>query len=68
MGPPKKESPFWVAKRDNNHGEKTKDKAISDAGNQERASRTTWSSFWYGIRRDQEGSSQERQPIKVGVH
>ena len=43
MGPPKEESPSWVAERDDNHGEDTKDKAASYAGKQERASRTAWS-------------------------
>ena len=40
---PKEELPSWAAKRDDNLGEQTKDKAASDAGKGERASGTTWS-------------------------
>ena len=43
MGPPKEELPSWEAKRDDNHREETKDKAASDAGKRERASKKTWS-------------------------
>ena len=32
MEPPQKELPSWVAKRDDKHGEETKDKAFSEAG------------------------------------
>ena len=41
MGPPKEDLPSWVAKRDDNQGEETKDKAPSEAGKLERVSWTT---------------------------
>ena len=57
----------WVAKRDDNHGEETKDKAASYAGKQERHPEQHGLCLWYGLRRDQERSRQERLPIEVFV-
>ena len=43
MGSPKEELSSWVAERNDNYREETKDKAENNAGKRESASRITWS-------------------------
>ena len=63
MRPPREELPTWVAERDDNHGKERKDKATSDAGNQQRVSGTTWS-FSLVCMKDRPG----RKSAKKAVH
>ena len=71
-GTPKEELLSWVAERDDNHGEETKNKAASDVGKRERASGTAWSLpfVWNkeipGRKYTRKAAHQSYRPLRLG--